>query len=188
MRAIKLLAVVCLSLSLLTACPPIQTPTSAPPPTPVEQASPAATPEPTPEPTPATVVVNVYFTDRARFVSGEPPFEAAVTRTVPADANLPEAVLSEFFKGPTADEQAQGLELLSSGFTGYCSLRVQGGIAHVHLCGPCVTHGASYTIASPLIKNLLQFDEIQYVKIYDESGDTADPSGPNNSIPACLEP
>jgi hypothetical protein len=35
---------------------------------------------------------------------------------------------------------------------------------------------------------LQQFNEIEYVKIYDQSGETEFPEGPQNSIPACLEP
>lgn len=179
-------------LALAAACtptpaPPTQAPTAAPPASVAPEASPTLG-EPAATPTPATVEITVYFTDRNRVVSGTPPFEATVTRTVPADANLPEAVLAAFFAGPTADEQARGLELITDGFTGVASLVVQGGIAHLRLSGPCNSNGATYTIASPLIKNLTQFSGIQYVKIYDERGDTADPSGPSHSIPACLEP
>ncbi len=151
--------------------------------------SPTPTPSETPAPTtPSLVEISVYFTDRALFNAGTPPFERAVTRQVPATSNLAEAVLTEYFKGPTPDEAAQGLEAITSGFTGFSRLEVVNGTAHVYLMGTCSTGGAAYNIAAPLIRNLTQFPEIQYVKIYDENGQTGDPSGVGNSIPACLEP
>jgi hypothetical protein len=134
------------------------------------------------------VTVTVYFTDSARFALGTPPFETAVTRTVPTRSDLPAAVLDEFFGGPTPEEQAMGLERIASGFTGYSSLQIEGGIARVHLLGPCASNGATYTIAQPILANLLPFSEIDYVKIYDEEGTTEDPVGMTNSIPVCLEP
>jgi hypothetical protein len=38
------------------------------------------------------------------------------------------------------------------------------------------------------MKNLLQFEEIDYVKIYDAEGETEVPEGRSSSIPFCLEP
>lgn len=196
MRGIRWLAATLLLLAGLAACTPTPLPTAAPAPTPTPAAvqSPTRPPSPTvaptaaPTATPATVQVTVYFTDRNSYNTGTPPFEVGVERTVPAGANLPEAVLAEFFKGPTAAEQAKGLEKIASGFTGFSALKVQGGIARVYLSGPCQSHGATYTIAQPIIKNLLQFPEIKYVKIYDADGTTEDPDGATNSIPVCLEP
>lgn len=173
--------------------------------TPVEE--PATTPEPTgtpvplsptavqpgPSPTmptsePAQIELSVYFTDSNRYAVGTPPFEVAVTRRVPPGASLPEPVLTQFFEGPTEHERSPGLELVNSGFTGFSDLRIENGIAHVYLTGPCASRGAVYTIAQPLLANLLQFDEIQFVKIYDSDGETGQPTGPTNSIPFCLEP
>lgn len=150
-----------------------------------------ATPAPADIPaavTPETVAVTVFFTDTKRYAAGIPPFEAAVTRQVAAGAYLPEAVLEEFFGGTSEQEQALGLELIDSGFTGYKQLVVADGTAHVYLSGPCQSGGATYTIAQPLLANLGQFPEIRYVKIYDAEGSTGEPSGESNSIPACLEP
>jgi hypothetical protein len=133
--------------------------------------------------------ITVYFTDANRYATGTPPFEVAVTRFVPVGTNLPEAVLIEFFKGPTEEERARGLEAITSGFTGFDRLEVEeDGIARIYLTGPCASLGATYTIAQPLLQNLLQFDEIQYVKIYDAEGVTGQPEGASNSIPPCLEP
>jgi len=147
------------------------------------------TPTPTPLATrPAQIEIAVYFTDSNRYSTGTPPFEVAVTRYVPPTSNLPEAVLTEFFRGPTDQERAQGLELITSGFTGFSSLRIEDGVAHLYLTGPCASRGATYTIAQPLLANLLPFDEIDFVKIYDSNGETEQPTGPTNSIPFCLEP
>lgn len=200
MRAIGLLAVVVLLLAPV-ACGPRATPTAAPvegtsvptvtqpEPTPMPTTAPAEPTATTPAPTePAQVPVQVYFTDRNRFQDGTAPFEVAVERLVPATANLPEAVLQEYFKGPTEAEQAQGLEAITSGFTGFSSLEVKDGIARLYLTGPCTSHGAAYTVAGPLMTNLLQFEEIRAVKIYDAEGVTEEPEGETNSIPPCLEP
>jgi hypothetical protein len=135
------------------------------------------------------VAITVYFTDSNRYAAATEPFEAAVTRTAPAGSNLPEAVLDAFFAGPTAGEAAQGLAAITSGTTGFRELRIdENGVAHVTLAGTCSSGGATYTIAQPLMKNLLQFAEIDYVKIYDEAGQTGTPEGLSHSIPFCLEP
>jgi Fe-S cluster biogenesis protein NfuA len=107
----------------------------------------------------------------------------------PAGSNLPEAVLTEFFRGPTAEEAEQGLAAITSGATGFQALRIdEDGVAYVTLEGPCSSMGATYTIAQPLMKNLRQFPDIDYVKIYDAEGQTGQPEGLSDSIPFCLEP
>lgn len=145
-------------------------------------------PEPTPTIRPDLVPITVYFTDQYRYAAGTPPFEAEVTRMVPSSSNLPEAVLIAFFKGPTIDEREDGLEAITSGFKGVGTLTIRNGIARVYLNGECASLGATYTIAQPIMRNLLQFEDISYVKIYDENGDTEEPEGETNSIPFCLEP
>lgn len=140
------------------------------------------------EPTGDQVEITVYFTDENNYAQGKEPYEKAVTRWVDADVDLPEAVLEQFFQGPTPQEQAQGLVLVNSGFTGFSSLEIQDGVAHVYLTGACQSTGATYTIANLLSVNLEQFDDIDAVKIYDENGQTEDPTGPGPSIPFCLEP
>jgi hypothetical protein len=42
--------------------------------------------------------------------------------------------------------------------------------------------------SAPIRDSLKQFGYIQYVKIYDENGNTQSPEGNQDSIPACLEP
>ena len=61
-------------------------------------------------------------------------------------------------------------------------------MAHVYLVGECASLGATYTVGQPILANLLQFDAIQTVKIYDAYGATGNPDGPGHSIPFCLEP
>ena len=147
-------------------------------------------PQPIPgtPPTSDLISITVYFTDTNRYAVGIPPFEAAVTRTVPASANLAEAVLLAFFDGPTLEEGEQGLEAITSGFDGFSALVIEDGIARLYLRGECASLGATYTVAQPIMKNLLQFPEVSYVKIYDENGETEIPEGDSNSIPFCLEP
>jgi len=137
---------------------------------------------------PAQIEISVYFTDSNLYATGTPPFEEAVTSYEAPPSNLPEADLRELFRGPTVEERSQSLELINSGFTSFSSLRVENGVAHVYLTGPCASHGATYTIAQPLLANLFQFDEINFVKIYDSAGETEQPTGQTNSIPFCLEP
>lgn len=134
------------------------------------------------------VEVSVYFTDENNYAQGIEPYEKPVNRLVDAGADSPAAILEKFFEGPTPQEQAQGLARVDSGFTGFSSLEIQNGVAHVYLTGACESTGATYTIAQPLRANLLQFDAIQAVKIYDENGKTEEPTGPGSSIPFCLEP
>jgi hypothetical protein len=130
----------------------------------------------------------VYFTSLPRYNQGIQPYEVPVEREFPRGSNLPEQVLVEFFAGPTEEEKALGLEAVTSGFSGFLQILVQNGVAHVYLEGTCASSGATYTIAQPLMANLLQFEEIRNVKIYDSSGETEQPQGAGNSIPFCLEP
>ena len=132
--------------------------------------------------------IQVFFTDSGRFAAGTPPFEEGVTRTALPEMPLPEQALAHFFRGPTEEERQRGLVLIRSGFTGFRELRVEDGIAHVYLIGECNSQGATYSVAQPILANLLQFPEIQFVKLYGAQGSTEAPEGESNSIPFCLEP
>ncbi len=145
-------------------------------------------PLPTPTSTYALVEVQIYFADIPRYVANTEPFETPVIRTLADDGHLPEAALREYFRGPTADEAARGLDPMTNGCTGFSQLTIENGIARVYLTGPCNSGGATFTIAGPLMATLLAFPEIEYVKLYDESGQTGDPDGFTNSIPFSLEP
>jgi len=144
---------------------------------------------PSPTSTVATNIVQVYFTNRINLALGIQPYETQVTRLLPAPpASLPDAVLVQYFLGPTGIERLLGLDAVLSGFTGYTRLRIEDSVAHVYLAGTCNTGGEIYTIADALRINLLQFDEIKWVKFYDQNGQTQYPAGQIDSIPGCLEP
>jgi hypothetical protein len=132
--------------------------------------------------------INVYFTDNERLIAGQLPYEVAVTRFVPSSKNVVNAVLDEFFKGPGSVERNQGLAAILNGFTGYRNIVFANGGVHVYLAGNCQSNGTLYTIARPLMANLKQFPEIQFVKIYDQFGHTRQPAARVDSIPACLDP
>jgi hypothetical protein len=163
---------------IISACAPLKplAPeiTAAPP---VATTAPAASQE-----------ITVYFMDENRFLAATEPYEVAVTRSVPAAADLPRAVLDQYFLGPNADEQAQGLKLHTSGFTGVRDLKIENGVASVYMAGTCANNGAAYSAAALIMKNLKQFPEVTVVKIYDEKDGTEDPASANDSIPYCLEP
>jgi hypothetical protein len=132
--------------------------------------------------------VNVYFTDNERILAGQLPYEVAVRRTVLSSKNPVNAVLDEFFKGPSDVERNSGLAVISNGFTGYSRLEFANGGVHVYLAGTCQSNGTLYTIARPLMLNLKQFPGVRFVKIYDQLGNTRQPSARVDSVPACLDP
>jgi hypothetical protein len=135
---------------------------------------------------PATLTI--YFTDIVRFKAGTEPYEAAVTRTVPMPASLPQAVLTQLFLGPTEVELLGGMEIVTSGTTGFSKMTLENGIARIYLTGACASNGSTYTIANLIFANLKQFPEIKWIKIYDPNGGTETPEGHISSIPFCLEP
>ena len=132
--------------------------------------------------------VTVYFLDEAKFAIGEEPYEVGVIREIHPDAFLPRLALQAYFDGSTEEESAQGLVQVLSGCTGFSDFWIEEGVAHVYLTGPCTSGGSTYTIAGPITKTLKQFDEIEYVKIYDAEGVTEEPDGQSDSIPFVLEP
>ncbi len=169
--------------------PPTLTDTPIPIPTDTPLPSPTPFPTRTPTPTPIpTMNITVYFTDHNAYLAATPPYEVGVTRTVPYTPAIARAVLLQFFAGPTPAEAAAGLELITSGATGFSNITIHDTIARVYLTGNCNSEGATYTIANALYANLIQFSTVSYVKIYDQNGHTEQPSGYTNSIPACLEP
>jgi hypothetical protein len=183
-RFLKVLFLMCSTFAILacsitfnlTETPTVETPPNVAPHT-------LAPPSPTPFQT-----ITVFFTDQAKFAVGTEPYEVAVSRPLPAGGDPVRAVLDAFFAGPTAEESAQGLVLVSSGFTGVGELIVENGIARIHLVGKCANNGAAYSVAAVIHKNLEQFPQISAIKIYDENGDNLDPDSPMSSVPYCLEP
>jgi hypothetical protein len=134
------------------------------------------------------IEVSVYFTDNDRLIAGQLPYEVAVRRSVPTSKNTINAVLDEFFKGPSDVERNQGLALINNGFTGYSRVEFADGVVHVYLAGSCQSNGTLYNITRALMPSLKQFPEIQFVKIYDQFGQTRAPAARLDSIPACLDP
>ncbi|MBA4375768.1 MAG: hypothetical protein C0401_06300 [Anaerolinea sp.] len=154
---------------------------------PVESVVSPATDLPTLAPTIAQTIT-IYFTNEARFAVGTEPYEDPVTRPLPAGVEPMRAVLDAFFAGPTPEEYATGLRLVSSGFTGVRIFTVENGIARIHLAGTCANNGAAYSVASVIGKNLSQFPQITAIKIYDENDSNLDPDSNMSSLPYCLEP
>jgi len=100
---------------------------------------------------------------------------------------LPQAALNEYFKGPGATERfSLGWIAIYNGFTGYSRLQIRDGIAHVFLTGVCAPDGKGFNIVALINLNLKQFPEIRFVKIYDQNGQTQNPTGLSDSVPFCL--
>jgi hypothetical protein len=132
--------------------------------------------------------INVYFTDNQRLISGQIPYEVPVSRFALSSKDRITAVLDEFFKGPSDVERNKGFTQVLNGFTGYSRIIFANGGVHVYLAGNCQSNGTLYNIARPLMANIKQFPEIQFVKIYDQLGHTRAPAARVDSIPACLDP
>ena len=151
---------------------------------------PTSTPTPTqtlrPTATPLYQLINVYFASRVRYDSNAPPIEHAGVRWAHSNV-LYETALNEFFKGPGSTERySYGWIGVYNGFTGYISLDVSNGVARVYLTGACISEGKDFNIADLIDLNLKQFPEIQFVKIYDQNGQTQNPNGASDSEPLCL--
>jgi hypothetical protein len=96
--------------------------------------------------------------------------------------------LDEYFKGPGSTERFTcGWIAIYNGFTGYSRLEVVNSIARVYLVGQCEPSTAPINVVNVLTRNLKQFPQIQYDKIYDENGLTRDPFGLSDSAPVCLQ-
>lgn len=134
------------------------------------------------------VTRKVTFQDFPRYVAGTQPYTRAASRVVPALAPA-SAVLNQLFAGPTAAEYAAGLRVVRSGATDFDRLSISStGVARVRLRGGCNAGGSTFSIADLIEPTLKQFPTVHYVKIYDPSGHTEQPTGLSDSIPRCLEP
>ena len=162
---------------------PGPTGTSTITPTPSRTPVPSSTPRPTA--TPLYYKIKVYFVNK---FATAPPFEVAGQRWARSSAVLT-TVLDEYFKGPGAYEKTYyGYVGLYNGFTGYNRFELQDGVAQVYLKGACQAGSTDYTIADLINVNLKQYPEVQFVKIYDQDGNTLNPGGLSDSEPGCLSP
>ena len=111
---------------------------------------------------------------------------ALTARSVPV-ADRASGALLRLWAGPTTDELAGGLRFESSRTKGFRDLRVSaGGVARLTLAGGCRGGGKAITVADEIMATLKPLPEIDWVKVYDRSGQTQRPSGQSDSIPDCL--
>jgi hypothetical protein len=134
-----------------------------------------------------TVPRKVYFLNRTNYVDNHGPSVSPRLRPV-SPASPAVGVLDRLFAGPLTGERADGLGLLASHATGFTHLTITDGVARVQLTGGCDSDGSTVTVADEIRPTLRQFSSVTWVKIYDPSGSTENPSGHTDSIPACLEP
>jgi hypothetical protein len=175
----------CLDPAFAPSPTPTITPSASPTPTSTRTITPTPTPRGTP--TPVYTLKNIFFVDKRLYNAGAANPEVAGRRWVLSN-NAPANLLNEYFRGPGYTElYTYGWIALYNGFTGYSKLDIASGIARVYLTGQCSSPGTPFTIANLLRDNLKQFSSIiQFVKIYDQSGNTNLPDGNQDSIPACL--
>jgi hypothetical protein len=156
--------------------------------TPTITRTPTATRTRVPTATRTYTLIDVYFVNKFRYENNLPPFEVTGDRWARSNV-LPQSALNEYFKGPGSTERYYyGWIALYNGFTGYSKLEIRDGVAHVYLTGTCAPDERDFNIADLITLNLKQFPEIKFVKIYDENGETQNPAGLSDSIPACLQP
>jgi hypothetical protein len=134
-----------------------------------------------------TVDRRVFFLDQDRFVANQEPF--FVPRTRPVRASAPAVgVMDRLFAGVLPGEHAHGLRLVRSRAKSFADLGITDGIARVRLTGGCSSGGSTVSIAGSIMPTLRQFATVDWVKIFGPGGHTADPNGPSDSIPDCLNP
>ncbi|HHO50650.1 MAG TPA: hypothetical protein ENK18_07185, partial [Deltaproteobacteria bacterium] len=133
------------------------------------------------------IPAKIFFLDRARFDRGEEPYLVAVERQVGAKTPERNAVWT-LFKGPTPEEAAAGLTLVTSGAEGFTDLKIADGVATLKIRGGCDAQGSTLTIYDHLVATLTAFDSVEHVKLLDASGQTQHPDGAGGSRPECLEP
>ena len=134
-----------------------------------------------------TVDRKVFFFNRDKFMDNVEPFVSPRLR--PVRPNSPATgLMDRLFAGPLAGEKADGLQLLRSHATGFADLVTADGVARIRLTGGCNSDGSTVTIAGEIMPTLRQFASVDWVKIFDPAGNTGDPTGNRDSVPACLEP
>lgn len=169
---------------------PTPTPTLSPTPTLTRTPTITRTPTKTrlPTNTPYYNKVNIYFASSYRLSIHQQPYLVFGIRYERSNLSVYNAVLDEYFKGPGSTEYVSyGWRALYDGFTGYDRIEITDDVARVYLRGVCLRQRPDYGIADLLTANLKQFPAIHFVKLYDQNGQTADPDGISDSLPACLQ-
>lgn len=134
-----------------------------------------------------TIQRPVFFLDQDRFVDNIEPY--VVPRLRPVLPGTPATgLMDRLFAGPLPAERRDGLRLVRSRATGFDDLTVSGGVARVRLTGGCSSGGSTVTIAGSIMPTLRRLPTVDWVKVLDPAGRTGSPTGPTDSIPACLEP
>jgi hypothetical protein len=134
-----------------------------------------------------TVNRKVYFFNRDNYLNNTPPFYSSRLRPV-LPGTPATGVMDRLFAGPLTSERAAGLRLLRSHATGFSHLSITDRVARVRLTGGCSSDGSTETIAGEIMPTLRQFGNVDWVKIFDPTGHTENPTGHTDSIPECLEP
>ena len=135
----------------------------------------------------ATTNRKVWLVDTDAVETGNGPYFVPRQRPIRNDAPAA-AALHALFAGPTPQERADGLRLVTSRAWGFDALQIAGGIARVRLTRGCDSGGSTITVAGEIAPTLRQFPTVDWVKIYGPGGATEQPQGQVDSIPACLEP
>ena len=129
----------------------------------------------------------IWLVDTDAVESGDEPYFVPRQRPIRSDAPAA-AALHAMFAGPTPQERAAGLRLVTSHAWGFDDLQIASGIARLRLTRGCNSNGSTITVAGEIAPTLRQFPTVDWVKIYAPGGGTEQPGGNVDSIPACLEP
>ncbi len=134
-----------------------------------------------------TTTRKVWLVDSNAVGTGNAPYFVPRQRPIRSDAPAG-AALHALFAGPTPQERSAGLRLVRSGAWGFDDLQIAARIARVRLTRGCSSGGSTITVAGSVAPTLRQFPTVDWVKIYGPGGNTEQPQGQVDSIPACLEP
>ncbi len=134
-----------------------------------------------------TTTRKIWLVDTDAVETGDEPYFVPRQRPVRSDAPAA-AALHAMFAGPTPQERAAGLRLVTSHAWGFDGLQIAGGIARLRLTRGCNSNGSTITVAGEIAPTLRQFPTVDWVKIYGPGGTTEQPQGQVDSIPTCLEP
>ncbi|MGC5015734.1 hypothetical protein ACLQ2R_33645 [Streptosporangium sp. DT93] len=128
-----------------------------------------------------TVWARAHFLGTTGFNAAPPPYTTSVPRPVIPSATAYGA-LQRLFAGPAQAERTQGLRFVGSGVAGSSRPAIKGGIARIHLTGPCTGGGSTFTVASEIALMPKRFPPVKRVKIYDTAEQTGrSPAAPTPS-------